>query len=261
MEVGQYIFTHWIHNEGFESKWLRMITRQSETHLFCDVIPRLITKKGTSNFTYKINKDWAERFKYDENNVFPVKTHLDNPDGIFTAKLVNDFSELICKEPYEKMFNLDIRENIKDDKFYEKCEKIAEFYKKNLKKEEVDKQWMLKSESEVDRLKKNLEIIDNKLYKKACKSLIPIYQNIENHLKELFNIKTVEEVSKTLIFEKLPARHGLNIYSQNAIHYHMNFYWKKDILSFEENQYNATIAFWLFKDRLVYQKEDGIDTW
>ncbi len=238
MEIGQYIFTHWVHNEGFEARWLRRITRKSKTHLFCDVQPTLVTN---SNFSYKVNKNWAKRFIYKNNNIIPSKTHLDNPDGIKKAKLVTDFSELICKEPYEKMFHIDIRENIKDGKFFENCKQSVDFLKQQLtlNKEVEENLWIIKTET--------------KSFDKY----------IEDHLKDLFRVEIIERFSGNLIITGgcLPTTHEINIYSRNVIFYHINFYLNKKILSFKENQNNATIAFWLFKDRLVYQLESGIDTW
>jgi len=237
MKIGEYVFTHWTHNEGFEQRWLRRITRESKTHLFCDVQPTLV---HNSNFDYKINKNWAKRFTYKNNNIIPSKTHLDNPDGIQKAKLVTDFSELICKEPYEKMFNIDLRDNIKDGKFFEHCKGVEKHLreKHTFNKKDDKKFWTIKT---------NLKYLD---------------KNVEDHLKKLFNIKIVERFIGTfLIIDKLPTTHEINIYSKNVIFYHINFHWGKEILSFHENRSNVTIAFWLFKDRLVYQLESGIDTW
>ena len=86
----------------------------------------------------------------------------------------------------------------------------------------------------------------------CCKAII-------EHLKELFNVEVFELQD---YFAKIDTTHDTTIYSKTAIHYHMNHFGNdKPIITFKENQHNDTICFWLFADRIVYKRVEGIDSW
>jgi hypothetical protein len=246
--IGKYIFDEWTHNEGFKQNWLRRITRQTNTQYIADVQHTLLlddkykkmydSKK--SDYLYGIFQKCAKRFRMIKGELIEQFTHLSNPDGVRKNTLITDFSILKCKYKFEEIFYTDVRTLLTpDSKQLENFNRKFNFYKEHNHNVSEEEHYQVDVEE--------LSETDN------C------YGSIATHLKQLFGVP-VYMISE--LFVTIETIHENNIFSQTAIHYHINYFGDdKPIINFKENYDNVTISFWLFDDKVVFKTEDGIDSW
>jgi hypothetical protein len=78
-----------------------------------------------------------------------------------------------------------------------------------------------------------------------------------DYLKEIFKVDKVYSPNEKIIEHNHPT-----FLSKSGTLFHINiFNIDKELIIRDENYYNRTIMFWLFDDFLVFQYEDGKDTW
>lgn len=251
--MSKFIYTVWKHNEGFTSRWLRRVTYTTKRYLCCDVQPVLLLcgkwerlyKENLVDYHYGFKRRFAKKFRQNDNGqIVRQTTYLDNTDGSNTVTVVQDFSQLKSAVPYDKMFNVDIRDVLPtDSKFLDRYSRSFDIWSDLL---------------EGDRLIK----FENRFFKltteKVCEDDC-LDGLIITHLKKLFNLP-VHRINETYI--KIDTIGDNTVYSQSATHYHINN--ASDdvrIIDFSSNRENVTISFWLFDDLVVFRREDGIDTW
>jgi hypothetical protein len=232
--LGKYIFTTWVHTEsGYEQKWLRRVTRQSDKYFYADV-QRWSDYK--SNAKYKWPKRLAFKGYYDKNGVLIDSMNVGRrctKEGVATVKVVEDFSELKCKATYQEMFEVDITKHLDEDAIISKI----------LKKRGEDG-------DTYNEYKPRLTDKDSRMYE--------ILGNLIEHLTELFHVPVYRISSMCSI----NTTHDITIFSKNGVHYHYTINGNdKEVLTRKENEHNCTITFWLFEDRLVFQLADGIGSW
>jgi hypothetical protein len=153
-------------------------------------------------------------------------------------------SALQCPLPYDQLFDIDARKVLPENSsFIDSCN-FTKKYMSELK----------------DRGSMDLDSIYN-ISTKPCDLLNAedIYHTTAVHLHLLFGLPVYRV---NTLFSKINTTHECTPHSKTAIHYHIKFNSPdKDILTFEERYHDATISFWVFPDRVVFQTEDGIDSW
>lgn len=249
----KYLLCHWIHNEGYETRWLRRITRQTKTQLICDVQRTLLLsdkyKKmydNRSDYFIGIVKRWAKRFYMKDGKIIAQNTHLSNPDGKSIITFIDDNKDdLLCSLSYNELFERDIREFLPEDSSTR--ETITQY---------VERKGKFYAEQGVP-------FDGEKLYTIVTEPMDEnddIWGETTKHLKKLFN-RLVYMVNE--LYVKICTTHDeKSLFRQTATHYHINHHGDdKLILTRIENKFNRTISFWLFEDRVVFKDEDGIGTW
>ena len=225
--INRYISITWKHNEGYTSRWLRRVTRETEKYIICDVRHTLwFNEKDKAKFgsyRYKVYKPYAKRFKQTDTGLVEVIGKRRNPDGVNYVNLIEDFNTLLCEYKYNDLFETDVRILLPKDTDYND---ILGFPKDSycITPKLVDEQHRL--------------------------------NYIAEHLNKLFN-RPVYFFSTyiELIHEASP-------FSYSATHYHINHFGNdKEVLTSDEVRKNCTIAFWLFEDKVVFKFQTGIDTW
>lgn len=103
--VNRFIYTKWLHKDGFQQRWLRRINRQTETQYVSDCQRTLTGKRDC----YDKQKFYhcATRFKIGKNSGKLIELGRKNPDGALTVALVEDFSQIDCDITIEE-FNAEI---------------------------------------------------------------------------------------------------------------------------------------------------------
>lgn len=246
--TGKYIFTQWKHNNGFQQNWLRKITRQTKTQVICDVQHTLALSSkykkmyaaGNDYFFIKVKK-WAKRFKYQDYQLVRKTTHLDNTDGIHSVKIVNDFNSLLCVYKYNELFETDIRDFLSEHSHtLNSANHIFKVYSEHVKERD------------------NLHNIIYKIDTKLVNISDDVYGKTAKYLGNLFNLP----VYRVTGLVNVNTIHDLGRFSESAIHYHMiQEGWDKDIINWDQHMKNMTVSFWVFEDRVVFQSQDGIDSW
>lgn len=247
--TGKYIFTHWIHNSGFQSRWLRRITRQTKKFLFSDVQYTLLLrgkydpKNNKGKYFYGIIKKWAKKFYLKNDMICRSVSERDNLDGEMNILLVDNFEILKCPYSYFDLFEKDIRDMNIESKFFEKMlNSILEHneFMKNIVGENFRENFKIKTEK--------IDSGDN------------LYGHIVNHMEDLFGLPVY--IVCDFLYQLDTIHDEKSPYVQTAIHYHLNhFAGDKNVITSQENKKNCTISFWLFDDRVVFKTEDGIDSW
>jgi len=246
--VGKYLHTQWIHNEGFQSNWLRRITRQTKTQYICDVQHSLLLsdkyKKiidSTGEYFYGLFADWAKRFTEKDGKIRRQTTNRDNTDGVNTINLVTDFKSLLCKYKYNELFEVDIRTILTDDSLTLDYSNMYFNRYNELRPGIYDERDFFVFDTE-------LISFDDDIWGETAK-----------HLTELFGVPAykVDE-----LYNRIDTTHDHTIYKYSATHYHINHHGNDaKVIGFEDHQKNRTVSFWLFEDRIVFKTNDGIDTW
>jgi hypothetical protein len=243
-EINNYIYSQWKHREGFESNWLRRITRQSKTQLICDVQRTLLLsdkyKKmydAGHDYMMGVYPRWAKRFKIKNNDIKESITHLHNTDGVRKSTLLNgDFSKLLCPHKYEDLFNVDIRPLFEKDSI------------------------TISSADDSYNVHKDI-FTEDRFYFLSVEPVTSdhdYYGNIAGHLYDLFKVPVYKVYD---LWFKINTIHDRSIYN-SGIKYHINHYGGDvPIITSKENRKNRTISFWLFEDKVVFKTEDGIDAW
>jgi hypothetical protein len=243
--IGKYIISTWKHNEGFQQNWLRRINRQTKTQYVSDVQWTLLLsdkyKKlydADSDFFYKRFNRCAFRCRFAKGKFIPQKSYLSNSDGVDILNLVEDFSTLKCEYEYSHLFENDIRNILPSD-----SKKLKEF----------KDTWDYFEEKELNNNTEDKFYVFNTYKTKED-------DTVAAHLRELFGDVEVLKVSEAI--HSIDTIHEKSIYSNTAIHYHINFHGgEKEIRSRQENYHNTTISFWFFGDRIVYKYNSGIASW
>jgi hypothetical protein len=248
---GKYIFSEWKHNEGFQQKWLRRITRQTKTQYIADVRHTLLSASNhkklyaekKSDFLYGIFQNCAFRMYMKGGQLFERLSYLSSNEGERKLTLIEDFSILKCKYSYNELFDTDVR------KFLSSDSDMLE-----------DMNWW-KTQFEKDKDKLKVENTDF-VFKFETEEVVKVdscWYTTAEHLKTLFGVPAYHIKEH---FGKMNTTHEKSIYSDTAIHYHVNHNGgDKSVLTFKENYHNDTISFWLFEDKVVFRGESGIDTW
>lgn len=249
--IGKYIFSEWTHNEGYKQNWMRRITRQTKTQYIADVQHVLLLgdkykklyDEKKSEYLYGIFQKPAKRMRMVKNKLVEQVTHLSNPDGVHNITLIEDFSILRCKYSYNELFDTDTRNILSPES------DILEHMN-----------WW-KTQLEKDGGKVKVDNFDF-LFKFDTEEVVKVdsvWYTTAEHLKELFGVPAYHIKEH---FGKMNTTHERSIYSDTAIHYHVNHNGgDKPILTFKENYHNHTISFWLFEDKVVFKDESGIDSW
>jgi hypothetical protein len=243
----RFIFSEWKHNNGFEQKWMRRITRQTKTQYIADCQHSLeLSDKYTKLYNagwddmFSVFKKCAKRYRLVDNKLVGQNTHRSNPDGVRTITLIDDFNIMKCKYDYTELFDIDIRTVLpSDSKTLERANRTAKILNAKYKIQE-DEMYTL-------RIRENNN------------SYTDCFVEVYNHLAQLFN-KPVYMVDQMNL--SINTTHDNSKYSNSAIHYHMNhFGGDKPMRTRKEDEHNMTISFWLFDDKVVFMKEDGIECW
>jgi hypothetical protein len=260
---GQFVLCQWKHDKGYQQNWLRRITRQTKTQYICDVQHTLLLSakykklydSKKSDYLYGLFQRCAFRLRMVKGKLVSQVTNLSNPDGFNHITLLSDIktnhSALLCPLKYEELFDIDIRTVLPLDSHtlegFNRKRKFAE--ERNAERKAEGKPIMY---DDVDAVYKISTC-------KAENGFMDCHKSIIEHLTELFNVPIYELND---YFAKVDTTHDTTIYSKTAIHYHINHYGNdKPVISFKENQNNDTIAFWLFADKVVYKRVEGIDSW
>jgi len=230
--VGKYLLTHWV-NGGYEDKWLRFINRETSKHYISDVGYSLNVGTG---YTYSIMKNCAAKFAKNPDGTFRRSEGIrSNTDGDMTFKLMEKPSDVYCKHSFDEIFNVDLREVLKEDSstldYMSSFAEICKIPKKNL----------------------------NRLYK-LSNNLTTITElgEWEQHLVDLFGVKEfyrvrnyVEENSRDMSFIQKDVTY---------MHVNMLSDYRQGI-PMKEAHKMQTIGFWLFEDKLIYFYASGKSTW
>ncbi len=246
--IGKYIISTWDHREGYKQNWLRRINRQTATQYISDVQWTLLLSdkyrklyETGVDFFYKRFTSAAFRCRFANGKFIPQKTHLSNPNGVQVLNLVEDFSLLKCKYSYSDLFETDIRKILPDDsdmlKEFEDSWKF--FEERNLNNNTKEKFFTFTTYKPKDYYDEN---------------------SVSAHLRKLFGDVEVLKVHESI--HSMDTINETSIYSDTAIHYHINFHGgEKEIRSRKENYHNTTICFWFFGDTIVYKYAQGLNSW
>lgn len=223
--VNRFIFTKWLHKDGFQQRWLRRINRQTDTQYVSDCQRTLTGKRDC--FDKKKFYDCATRFKVGKNSGKLIELGRKNPDGKLSVALVEDMSQIDCDMTYEEF--------------------LAEIDALNKK-----------AKDEMQAYFRSVRLSEPKTGKSDIfKDLFTPYVK---HLKELFGEDiTVLKISHEHVFS---TTHDNNKLAQNAVHYHITVHGgEADTITFEEDRNNSTIVFWKFGKTIVFDFASGIGSW
>ncbi len=248
--VGKYILEHWKHNDGYESRRLRFINRETTKQYISDN-QRDVNSWDEEPRRYNFYKKKSHRFIKNNSELGFRKsiTHLCNPEGETYYTVFNNPSEVLCEYSFDELFNKDLREiqnpeNYPLKKILWRNEYFGEKYK-----DEPEKAGSF--------ITKDFKIQLEDYYLNEC-GLKQWDLILVNKLKELFNREKIFYVWD----EKINEWHSQSILGKSATFFHYNqFNIDKEYISSDENEMNRTISFWLFEDCLVFQYEEGKDTW
>ena len=246
--VGKYVLMNWVHEKGYVSNFLRLITRENKRYFIADV-QRWCAKyhDKSENNRYVFEYSWAKKLFKDSNNELGFRRSIgrrDNTDGVMTFTIFDDISEVKCKYSFEKVFENDLRTIQDEDSFPLRLLKNQnERYKSRGQAEE---------EYKIEFTEEGLE---------PNHPIGGWDQPIIDFLKEKFKVDKVYS-----IYNKINEHRNQSILTKSGTMLHINnFHLNKKEITFDENYHNRSIMFWLFKDEkrncLIFQYEDGKDTW
>ncbi len=220
--INRFIYTKWLHQSGFQQRWLRRINRQTDTQYISDCERTLTGKRDC--YDKQIFYHCATRFKLSKQEGKLIELGRKNPDGNLSVALVEDFSQIDCDMSYEEF--------------------LAEIEALNKKAKEENKDKMTA-------YFRSVRLSDPKN---------ELFTPYKEHLKELFGDDiTILKISHESVFS---TTHDNNLLSRNAIHYHITIHGgNDDTISFEADRNNSTIVFWKFGKTIVFDFASGIGSW
>lgn len=245
VKVGDYIKEEWKHNSGYRSTWVRRIDRETKTQFVSNCNRGM--KPRTEPTVYVFPSYGTTKFIKTPDFIKSSVTQLSNPDGHTVHTVIKDFKkDLLCKYSYDELFETDVRELQKGMEEHNnpvkmKLWRLEKDYYKNYKNWDEDKYFKISfdlsnvSEKEDHWNKPLVDYLEETFG-------VPVYN--------IWNDKVREHNTQGKLCESMTLMH-VN---------HFGGVDKKKI-SREENECNRTIGFWLFEDRIIFQDEDGKDTW
>lgn len=221
--VNRFIYTKWLHKDGFQQRWLRRINRQTEAQFVSDCQRTLTGKKDC----YDKQKFYhcATRFKIGKNSGDLIELGRKNPDGNLTVALVDDMSQIDC--------------DITLEEFKAELDRINQ----GVKEEHKDA----------------MNVYYHSVHLAEPKS--DLYNSIKLHLLELFGSDT-ELIKLSDNSGAISTTHGKGVITYNAVHYHITIHGgEADTITFEEDRKNTTIVFWKFGKTIIFDYAKGIGSW
>lgn len=239
--VGMYVLENWV-NGDFVSNHLRYINRENKKYYVSDV-QRTVKSYDKEPRQYVHIAKWATRF-FKENSELGFRrsvTNLCNTDGVMTYSISDDLSFFKCKYTFEEVFEQDLRK-IQSEKDYPLWQKIRHSLTNTSNSNNKDN-WVISLTEQGLEPDGTIGGWDN---------------NIIFFLKERFKVTHVYSTS----YEKIIEYNKQSILTKTGTLFHINHFggYNKKEISFEDNYFNRTIMFWLFDDRLVFQYEQGKET-
>lgn len=228
--VGNFILDEWI-NGDFREAWLRRINRETKTTYVSDVQRDVKNwKVDPKKYEYRHVGKWTRRYRKTKDGGFKsVTTRLSNPDGKSNLSLVTDLKTVKCKFTFDELFNTDIRQ-LQDAKSYPLNQLITHG-------ETRPERFLLRNSCY---LSSPNEGWDAPIAKYLMEQFgVPVYRLTE-FLSEFFHQGNITRAAT---------------YMQIT-----HFGGEKKSLTREENEFNHTILFWLFDDKLIFRIEEGKDS-
>ena len=231
--IGKYVLEHWV-NGDYETRGLRLITRENKRYYVADVQRYFKDfEKGVDLRTF--NYKWAAKFTKCNNELGFKRsiTHLSNTDGTMRYQVFDSPAECKCPYTFDEVFSHDVRDiQDKDNsplREYARLEELGHGRDYKIKPDKCEL-----SDHPIDGW-------DTEIVKK---------------MMELFNVTDVYEVR-----DRISEYRNKSILTKSATLLHIiHFNLEKKEITFDENYNNRTIIFWLFDDKLVFQYEEGKDT-
>jgi len=237
----KYILETWI-NGDFISRFLRPITRENNKYLISDV-QRTVKDWKAKEHEYVFIYKWAQKYVKDSTNPLGFRRsigRLDNTDGVMSYQVTEDPSILKCPYTYDEVFGNDLRD-IQDP--FDNPLRTATHFNTSFN---LDR-WMIIPERKDNivptgnEFRDSIEIWDNKLVM---------------YIKDLFKVPAVY-----YLFDEIQEHKKRTILTNSMTLFHINIFRGIENKSIPDNYYNRTIGYWLFDDKLVFQYEDGKNTW
>ena len=242
--IGKFIKEEWVNGE-YKQTWLRRVNRETNTQYISDVQRYVKSWEGKESEKKIFVGKWAKRYAKLKNGQVGYKTtHRSNPDGKMTLSIVTDLSTQLCSCSYSELFETDVRE-IQDAK---------EYPRKGLEA----RQERASKRDNYDKLvcEKDYVLAEYIVLQKGTDTH-PIGgwdAPITKYLEETFKVPVYN------LYENIREHWKLSKLSKSGTLMHITHFGNdKEVITFDENYHNRTIMFWLFKDKLVFQYEDGKD--
>lgn len=236
IKLGDLIKEEWKNNNGFRSTWVRQIDRETKTQFISE------SGRGSGG---KFSTYCATRFFKKNNFIAPRNTRLSNPDGKITLTKIQDLKkDLICRYTYKELFETDLRELQSGLKEVDPlCVKLRKIENKWF---EGSKNW-----DETEYFKAGYRVRNVSEEKDYWN--YPLVQ----YLEKLFGV-TVYRIN-----EKVREHNEQSKLYESITLMHINYFGGIDnkVITLDEGYHNRTIGFWLFEDKLIFQYEDGKETW
>lgn len=242
----RFVVDGWVHNNGFTQRWLRRISRTTDTQLVSDVQYTLILggkHYEKDSYLYARSKSVAKRYNIKNGGLFERRERRWGDDGVSTATFFEKNSDIECVNTFEEIFETDLRDIYPD--------------KKSRMRDKLDFSYDNWSDAIKDK-----EKLERNTY---FPTLRPVdesthFGSVVKYLKDLFNVPVFQ--LKIGFLDSIDTTHERSTIMDNAVHMHINHNGnEKEVLTMEESQNNLTISFWLFKDKVVFQTEGGITSW
>jgi hypothetical protein len=239
--IGRHIKQTWI-NGDFRQTWVRRIDRETVTQYVSEV-QRTVKDYKADEIKYVFYPKWAQRFRKRsgaDKTPAPIVTKLHNSNGHYELQLVKDYNkDLRCIYSYAELFQTDLRELQQGENSWP----LASINRRN--KDAKEDGTRMRSYL----LEEYIDLVNPERHWNA-----PLMQ----YLQKTFNVPIYEIMG----FERVNEAQHKNKLTYSKTFWHINIFNNdKPEITMNENESNRTIAFWLFEDRLVFQTEDGIDTW
>ena len=235
--VGKYVLENWTCN-GHVSNNLRYVNRETNNYYISDV-QRTIKDYEKKVTKYVFIPKWATRYVKDNSKLGFKRSinKLANTEGVMNYTVLKSPSEALCKHTFEEVFDNDHRDiQHKDDYPLRGLLDDRNSYK--FVPEDVYFKLRL-IERGVNRADFDIELIR---YLKRVFKVDKVYR--------VGGIHSIDECNKESILSTSSTLFQITICNIN----------KKEITR-NENKFNCTIGFWLFKNRLVFRYESGKKTW
>lgn len=227
--LGKKILTTWTHNGGFVERWLRTLNRETKRYYMSDVAYTLVWGSSQNETKYKLHKPWAKKFLKTPDGIVRSNSRLNNTDGEFSIKVVENVTDLLCPFTFAELFETNVSELYSPD-----SDMVEQFN-------------FLNDLMEIKKDRFNLINYSTK------------DDPVVGYLRDFFQCNEIYKLSDMYWTEERASR---TIVEQSQTYWHINhFCGYKPLVTAEEAYKNTSIAFWYFGDKVVYRRIAGRDTW
>lgn len=238
----RYILDHWV-NGDYESRVLRTITRENKRYLVADVQRDAKDWKVNGGDIKTFYYPWAKKYVKDNSELGFRRsiTRRSNTDGTMHYTFTTDPSTLKCPYTLGEVFGNDLRE-IQNPKNNPLAQMLREEERRIERKGDYDVSFKI-----------DLSECKNDV---TADSISGWDKPIVDYLRDLFKVDKVY-----YIFDTIREYHNQSILTKSGTLFHLNhFNLNKKEITFDENYFNRTIMYWLFDGCLVFQYEEGKET-